>query len=139
MTPDPLLPKVEQSSNVRIITFTSGKVRELDNILGDELKSRMEGLEGGHLLLDFTNVSYITSVELGSLITLHKRMRDSGGRLILFNLTDEVYEVFTATSLHTVFSICRQERQIAEVKTGNASGDHQDCSPTTPPPPGPPS
>ena len=42
---------------------------------------------------------------LGTLITLHKRMRASGGRLTLFNLTDRIYEIFTTTRLDTLIRV----------------------------------
>jgi len=106
------LPKVEQSGNVRILTFTSGVIRDLEDVIGGELGGRTDGLEGGHLLLDFTNVNYITSVELGSLIWLHKKMSLSEGRLTLFNLSAHVYEVFKVTRLNTLFAICRAQRSV---------------------------
>ena len=101
-------PKVEQGGDVRVITFTSDKVRDVENMIARELQARTEGLAGAHLLLDFTNVDYLSSVELGTLITLHKRMRASGGRLTLFNLTDRIYEIFTTTRLDTLLRICRE-------------------------------
>jgi anti-sigma B factor antagonist len=104
-----LPPKVEKSGNVKIITFTGDEVRDVENVLAKELKGHMEDLGECHLLLDFTNVEYLSSVELGTLITLHKRMKASGGRLTLFNLNAQVYEVFTVTRLQTLLGICREE------------------------------
>jgi anti-anti-sigma factor len=101
-------PKVEQSGNVRVITFAAGAVRDVENMLARELEGRTDGLEESHLLLDFTNVQYLTSVELGTLIGLHKRMQASGGRLTLFNLNAEIYEVFTVSRLQTLLGICRE-------------------------------
>jgi anti-sigma B factor antagonist len=104
-----LPPKVEQTGDVRVITFTTEEVRDVDNVIARELEGRTNGLAGSHLLLDFTNVEYLNSVELGTLITLHKRMKASGGRLTLFNLNPQVYEVFTTTHLQTLLGICREE------------------------------
>ena len=105
-----LPPKVEQSGNVKIITFTGDKVRDVENVLARELDGNTEGIGGCHLLLDFSNVEYITSLELGTLIMLHKRVVTSGGRLTLFNLSAQVYEVFTVTRLQTLLSVCREKR-----------------------------
>ena len=104
-----LPPKVEKSGNVKIITFTGDEVRDVENVLAKELKGHMEDLRECHLLLDFTNVEYLSSVELGTLIALHKRMKAFGGRLTLFNLNAQVYEVFTVTRLQTLLGICREE------------------------------
>jgi anti-anti-sigma factor len=99
-------PKVEQAGNVRVITFTGSRPLGRGDVLSTELEGRTDGLEGAHLLLDFTNVEHVNSAELGALIGLNKQMTQSGGRLTLFNLTAEVYEVFTVTRLHTLFAIC---------------------------------
>jgi len=102
-------PKVEGQEDVKIITFTTGQVRGVENIIATELEGRTDGLGECHLLLDFTNVEYISSVELGTLISLHKRLVALGGRLTLFNLNDQVYEVFTVCRLHTFLTICRED------------------------------
>ena len=111
-----LPPKVEKSGNVKIITFTGDEVRDVENVLAKELKGHMEDLGECHLLLDFTNVEYLSSVELGTLITLHKRVKASGGRLTLFNLNAQVYEVFTVTHLQTYLGICREDGRPAPIK-----------------------
>jgi anti-sigma B factor antagonist len=103
-----LPPKVEESGNVRVITFTADAARDVGNMLARELEGRTDALGDCHLLLDFTNVEYLNSAELGTLITLHKRMKATGGRLTLFNLNAQVYEVFTITHLETLLGICRE-------------------------------
>jgi anti-sigma B factor antagonist len=99
--------KTEQLGNVKIITFTAGQVRDVDNVIATELEGLTDELGECHLLLDFTNVEFITSVELGTLVGLHKKMRASGGRLTLFNLNPQVFEVFAVTRLETLIRICR--------------------------------
>ena len=79
----------------------------MENVLSTELEGLTDGLGECHMLLDFTNVEYITSVELGTLVNLHKKMKASGGRLTLFNLNLDVFEVFTVTRLETLLQICR--------------------------------
>jgi len=100
-------PKVEQAGNVKVITFTSGSVRDVDNVLARELEGLTESLGDCHLLLDFTNVEYLSSVELATLVMLHKKVKATGGRLTLFNLNADVFEVFTVTRLQTLLGICR--------------------------------
>jgi anti-sigma B factor antagonist len=99
--------KTEQIGNVKIITFTAGQVRDVDNVIATELEGLTDELGECHLLLDFTNVEYITSVELGTLVSLHKKMKVSGGRLTLFNLNPHVFEVFAVTRLEKLIGICR--------------------------------
>lgn len=100
-------PKMEQRGGVKIITFTAGQARNVENVIATELDGLTDDLGECHLLLDFTNVEYIASVELGTLVSLHKEMKASGGRLTLFNLKRDVFEVFTVTRLETLIGICR--------------------------------
>jgi len=100
-------PKVEQGGNVKVITFTAGSVRDVDNVLARELEGLTEGLGDCHLLLDFTNVEYLSSVELGTLIKLHMKLKATGGRLTLFNLSADVFEAFAISRLQTLLGICR--------------------------------
>ena len=103
------IPKVERNGNVTVITFTGRRNRGVGNALASELEGRSDGLYECHLLLDFVNMEFITGVDLGTLITLHKKTRASGKQLILFNLNAEIYEVFSITKLDTLFEILREE------------------------------
>ncbi|MCI0684145.1 MAG: STAS domain-containing protein [Gemmataceae bacterium] len=99
--------KIEQAGNVRIITFAGARIR--DDLVG----SILGALGDDHLLLDFTHVESISSMELAALITLHKRIKTAGGRLTLFNLHPDVFEVFSITRLEKLFSICREQAALA--------------------------
>ncbi len=105
---DHALPKVEQSGDVRIITFTGDTVRDVENVLARELDGNVARLADCHLLLDFTNVETLNRAELETLVTLHKKMKATGGRLTLFNLRIEVYEVFWADQVQQRMGICRE-------------------------------
>lgn len=99
--------KLERNGNVTIITL--GGKRDADNVLARQLEGYTERLGECHLLLDFTNVEYLSSVELATLVNLHKKVEAEGGRLTLFNLSPHVFETFAITRLHTLLGICREE------------------------------
>ncbi len=102
-------PRGEPKGDVKTITlFDGGEFRGAENTITRELEAHGDDLAMCHLMLDFRRVGRISSVDLGTLILLHKRLAASGGRLTLFNLRDEIYEVFTVTRLHTVLEICRE-------------------------------
>lgn len=100
-------PKVERSGNLSILTFTVHAIRDVESVIARELEALAAGEEGQHLLLDFAHVEYLNSVELGTLITLHKRVKAAGGRLTLFNLSAQLFRLFTITRLDTYLEICR--------------------------------
>ncbi len=111
--PTPLaLPKIERSGALTILTFTADTIRNVENVIARELETLNAGTGNQHLLLDFTHVEYLNSMELGTLISLHKRVEAAGGRLTLFNLNPQVFKVFTITHLDTLLEICR-ERPVA--------------------------
>jgi anti-sigma B factor antagonist len=59
----------------------------------------------GTLRLDFRHVEHLTSMVLGKLVSLHKRMRDVGGALQLVNLNADLYELFQITRLNTFLDV----------------------------------
>jgi anti-anti-sigma factor len=102
-----LMPKVETSGPVTVLTFTGKTVGAFVSRISSELEGHVAAAGERHLLLDFTNVDRITSEDLGTLVRLHKAVAAAGGQLTLFNLCADVYEVFTVTRLHTLLGICR--------------------------------
>ncbi len=110
MTPTvpPTPPKVERSGNLTVLTFTSFAVRDVESVIARELATLPSLARAPHLLLDFTHVTCLNSMELSALIALHKRVATAGGRLTLFNLRDDVFRLFTITRLDTFLEICRE-------------------------------
>jgi len=102
-------PKVERTGNVTVITFTADAIRDVENVIARELEGHAAGGAECHLLLDFINVKYLNSAELGTLVTLHTRIRDAGGRLTLFNLGTQLRRLFSITRLDTLLAICRED------------------------------
>jgi anti-sigma B factor antagonist len=103
-------PKVERSGNITVITFSSGAIRDVENILACELEGNTGGSGDRHILLDFTHVVRLNSLELGTLVSLHKEIARSGGRLTLFNINAEVFQLFSLTRLDTFLGIARESK-----------------------------
>ena len=63
------------------------------------------------LLVDFSNVSYIDSSGLATLIEMLQRLKRIGGTLRLSGMVDKVKNVFEITKVHKLFAIfdSRQE------------------------------
>ncbi len=57
------------------------------------------------LLLNFSDVDFLSSAALGKLITLDKKMKAHGGALKLCNIRPEIFEVFSITRLNRLFDI----------------------------------
>jgi anti-sigma B factor antagonist len=115
-------PKIERTANVTVITFTADAIRDVENVIARELEGHLDGTVKRQLLLDFTNVKYLNSLELGTLITLHKRVHDAGGQLTLFNLDAQLRELFSITRLDTFLAICREDEHPTAEQPPEARG-----------------
>jgi anti-anti-sigma factor len=113
----PATPQVERNGKVTTVTFTAGALRDVQNVIGRELDGLAVGADEVHLMLDFTHVTYLNSVELGTLITLHKRARSAGGRVTLFNMNAQLREVLSITRLDTLFALRPENDRGADPRT----------------------
>ena len=63
------------------------------------------------LVLSTPTVESVSSVGLGKLIGLHKRVRAAGGLLTLCNVTPFVHEVLEVTRLTTLLDVLRRGQE----------------------------
>lgn len=99
---------VEAADGVTVVRITDKELRGPDaQALGDRLCALVEQ---GHrdLHLDFGSVVYLESLVLGRLVTLYKKLRAVGGHLMVYNVDDELYEVFQVTNLTTLLDVRRK-------------------------------
>jgi anti-sigma B factor antagonist len=93
--------------DVTVVRFVDRKILDEANIqeLGQELFQLIEEENRTNLLLNFTNVEFLSSAALGKLITLDKKVKAHNGRLKFSNIRPEIYEVFAITKLNKLFDI----------------------------------
>src|ERR671935_3076052 len=63
------------------------------------------------LLIDFSRTGYIDSSGLGALVSISKRIRETGGELRLAGLDDDLRSLFELTKLDTLFAIAETPQQ----------------------------
>jgi anti-sigma B factor antagonist len=99
--------KVNESGQVSVVTFVDSKIIDEAEIqeLGQELYDLVERDQRQKILLNFTNVEFLSSAALGKLIGFDKRVKQHGAELILSNIRPEIYEVFAITKLTRLFQI----------------------------------
>lgn len=93
--------------DVTVVRFVDRKILDESNIqqLGNELFRLVEEEKRRKLLLNFSNVEFLSSGALGKLITLDKKVKAHEGVLKLSNIRPEIYEVFAITKLNKLFDI----------------------------------
>jgi anti-anti-sigma factor len=98
---------VQVEDPVTIVKFTApylndGNIHEI----GSDLAGIADQLGTGELHLDFSQVTYLSSIVLAKLLNLHKRVTSDGGRFVLTNL-DTLYDVFSVARLDKLLDLRR--------------------------------
>ena len=98
---------LQEFGDVLVAGFTMRMLNDEENIelLGQELFSLVEQYNWLKLVLDLSNVEYLTSSVLGKLITLHRKLHRSQGRLVLFGLSPGVDSILRTAKLLTYFTV----------------------------------
>lgn len=98
---------VEYADSVVVATFTSEKILEDVDIQALE-KTLFPLIDQNHkplILLDFSNVKFLTSSVLGLLIRVLKKVNMAGGGLRMCGINAKILEIFNITRLDKVFEI----------------------------------
>ncbi len=98
---------IEEVNGVTIARFTDKKILDESNIqiIGNQLFNLVDEDHRQKIILDFTNVEYLSSAALGKLITMDKKVKAAGGKLRLCSIRSDIKEVFKITRLDKLFQI----------------------------------
>ena len=104
--------EVETIGDVTVVNFVDRKILDEQNIqvIGEQLFRLVDEEGWRKILLNFSNVEYLSSAALAKLITLNKKLQQAGGRLVLCNIDPQIYEVFEITKLNKLFNIHTEEQ-----------------------------
>jgi len=78
--------------------------------LKDEVVEQFISKGQVNIALDFSGLEYIDSSGLGVVVSLHKRCKQNGGRLAIFNMNETLYRLFKLTSLEKALNIYPDEQ-----------------------------
>jgi len=110
MSEEPEVVQVVDRNGVKLVRIRpSAILREVEvESFGDGLLALAE-VPGQRVVLSFLGVQHLTSLVLGKLIHVHKRLAESGGELRLADIDPHIYEVFAITHLDRLFRIFDRE------------------------------
>ena len=99
--------EVSESANVSVVRFKDQKIIDPESIqeMGQELFDLVENDNRQKLVLNFSNVEFLSSAALGKLITFEKKAKRQDAQLILTNISPEIFQVFAITNLDKLFQI----------------------------------
>jgi anti-anti-sigma factor len=93
--------QVVSDGGVLVLTITCPLLLDEDVVeaLQGELAAAVEHHHPRRAVLDFQHVRHMGSAAFRPVISLHRRLRETGGELVLCGLADRVAEVFHLTGL----------------------------------------
>lgn len=99
--------RVHDTGEVLVIEFRDSRIPgELAmSFVGPELQEATARSLGRRVVLDLTGVEFISSVMLGKILALNKRLAAGGGRLVLCGLGETVDMIFRSAQLDQVLTI----------------------------------
>jgi anti-sigma B factor antagonist len=95
----------EERGGAVIVTFLRQQLTDEDNIeqLGEALFALLDKDARSRIILDLSQLDYVTSSVLGKFITLHRRLHRQGGALVLSAMQPNVREALRASRLLEYF------------------------------------
>ncbi len=72
---------------------------EIAHELREALREAVEESGVNRVVIDFCHARYLSSAAFWPLLSLRKKLRDEGGRMMICGLTGDVEDVFTTTKM----------------------------------------
>ena len=112
MSPDALY-HIDDVGSATVVHFHYSRVAdEARTLLYDLVDSQGKT----HIVLDLTSVVVISSVALGILVTLQRKLVAAGGKLAIYGLEDNLRYLFQITQLDQVLTLCdTREQALAKI------------------------
>ena len=96
--------KINKENNVSTVQL----IGRLDTPASQEVSEQLEPLmadASGTIVLDCTEMSYISSSGLRIFLSLRKAAASQGGKIIVKNISDDIRQVFMMTGFLNLFEI----------------------------------
>jgi len=112
------LVRFQPSDQVTVGTIEGATVLDGMNVtgFGDRVIEYVKDKSGLHLLLDFDNITYMSSAGLTELLRINHALGASKGSIRLCNLSCDIRKVFQITNLDRLFAIHEDENVEAAVQ-----------------------
>lgn len=108
--------EITEVGDIIIVTFEMKKLLDEQYIqqMGEQLFALVEKSGKKQILLDWSNLEYVSSAALGKFITLKRLVDGASGKLVLCGIDPAIYEVFEMTKLNELFKIERGQKDALE-------------------------
>ena len=98
---------VDYAQEAVVITLADEKILQTSDIIALEssILPVIEDKDAIQVVVNFTNVQFLSSSVLGLLIRISKKIYEQGGQLRLCNINAKIFSIFKITRLDKVFDI----------------------------------
>ena len=93
----------EQSGSILTVKPEGRIDTKTSPILESDIQKYIDSTD--NIILDFTNVDYISSGGMRVLLALHKRLKKKGGTLKVINVKDSIYDIFKLVGFHSMVEV----------------------------------
>jgi anti-sigma B factor antagonist len=109
----PRVLSVEQVGGVTLVKFTKTDIldQETTEAVGEQLFALVEERNPGPVVVNLGKVQRLTSLMVGKLVALHKKVHRAGGRLALCGVNPSLLDVLETLKLARVLNIYRDEQE----------------------------
>lgn len=104
----------EQGILIVVINQTSiGGIAGVEQV-GESLRTVICERQPHQLIIDFSSVRFFSSQMLGLLVDIWRRMKDTGGTLLISGINPQLTRVFRITHLDKIFDFYRDTQAAVE-------------------------
>ncbi len=98
---------IDEIGDVTVAKFIDTMILDESDIqiIGEQIFALVEVDARKKIVLDFSNVEYLSSATLENLIKMHTKVKAAKGKLRLCNVRPAIYEVFLITNLNKLFDM----------------------------------
>jgi anti-sigma B factor antagonist len=115
---------LDDNGDVTVASFTKLSLSDEENVeqLAHELFSLVEQYNRRKVVLDMHCVEYVTSSILGKMITLHRKLHRTNGRLVVCGLTEGVQRILSSSRLIEYFETSTDVDNAVAMLNSQAAG-----------------
>lgn len=97
---------IEIVEEVTVIGLTTSSIIGVDvlEVIARQLREMVNSAATTKLVIDFSNVSFFSSQMLGLLVDLWRRLKETGGKLVICGINPQLTRVFRITHLDKLFT-----------------------------------
>ena len=112
--------KVRTQAGVTVVSFKDASILDVTSIqnIGRDLYRIVEAEPNLRVVLDFSEVRFLSSQALGVLLTLRRKADQAGATVVLAAIRAELARVFKITNLDQLFKFYPTHEQAVEALAG---------------------